>query len=309
MKLRRIVASSIVATLLFTNPSIAATKAIKVLPAKPLFSLTLAGNPGDQISAATATPISLITVGTVDSSTLGGSDGFISATDFTGVRQWDLRLGGATDDIATAVLKDKTGGFWVAGTSAPILPPPSTNVDTLPVINSDSVSVETSVVPNNALTKLNIWKVTTTGQLASTFTFDLPGSAIVRNISADTAGYLISGEILISGKSSNFTISMNSTGVFTGLNTKAKAPAKVLAILTVAAGVNVFKSYLSSTAIKGIPTWKPKSAIPVIIKYTKKGVLLSASYLQGNVLAVLYQSGVGIIAITERSDYGVVILT
>jgi hypothetical protein len=102
---------------------------------------------------------------------------------------------------------------------------------------------------------------------------------------------------------------MNSAGGFSGFNTKAKETAKASATITLAAGVNVFKSYLSSGAIKGIPSWKPKSAIPVIIKYTKKGTLLSASYLPGNVAAVIYQSGVGVIAITERSDYGVVILT
>ena len=80
-------------------------------------------------------------------------------------------------------------------------------------------------------------------------------------------------------------------------------------MLTIPAGANIVKSYLSHSTMKGIPSWKPKSAIPVLIKYTKKGSLVSANYVQGLVMKVIYQSGIGIIAITERSDgYGVIII-
>ena len=310
MKRPKLFVAILLAPLLFTSVAGAATKAIKVLPAKPQFTITLSGNSGDQVFSVLTTPISLVTVGTVDSSTLGGSDGFISATDFAGTKQWELRLGSASDDIASAAIKEKSGSFLVAGTSAPSLLPPTPGVvDTLPVINTDSVSVTPWPAPNNSLSKLSIWRVSATGQIQATFNFDLGGAAIVRDISLDKNGYLITGEILLAKKSSYFSLVMSPTGSFTSFNADAKAPAKVAAITTIPAGLNIVKSYLSSGAIKGIPTWKPKSAIPVIIKYTKKGALVSANYLQGSVLKVLYQSGVGIIAVTERSDgYGVTII-
>ena len=310
MKYPKLSLALIVLPLVIPSSAHAATKAIKVLPAKPLFNIALSGNSGDQVFSVLTTPISLIAVGTFDSSTLGGSDGFISATDFAGVKQWDLRLGGATDDIATAAIKEKSGGFLVAGTCAPaLLPPAGTNVDTVPIQNIDSVSVTPWASPNNSLNKLSIWRVSSTGEIQSTFTFDLPGSGIVREIALDKGGYLITGEIYLANKSSYFSLLMSTSGAFSALDTNVKAPPKAPAITTIPAGLNVVKSYLSSSTIKGIPTWKPKSAIPVIIKYTKKGALVSANYLQGSTMKVIYQSGIGIVAITERSDgYGVTII-
>jgi hypothetical protein len=54
-------------------------------------------------------------VNIVTSPTLGGSDGFISALDKTKKLVWNLRLGSSSDDIATAVTKDREGFFWVVG--------------------------------------------------------------------------------------------------------------------------------------------------------------------------------------------------
>ncbi len=49
---------------------------------------------------------------------LGGSDGFISALDIHGTHLWNLRLGTAGDDVATAGYIDAQGNIWIAGASA-----------------------------------------------------------------------------------------------------------------------------------------------------------------------------------------------
>jgi len=67
------------------------------------------------------------------------------------------------------------------------------------------------------------------------------------------------------------------------------------------AGASTFKSFISSTAIVGIPSWKPKSSIPVVLQYAKVPNLKAAYSLKGTVNYVYYQSGMGLIVISDQS--------
>jgi len=312
--MKKVAVALFLATLAITaNAATAATpvaKAIKVLPVKPFLITTLSGGAGDQIAAFTTTPISIVIVGSVETTTAstgttsGNSDGYIQAIDYLGATQWSLHLGGAGDEIATAIVKDKAGGFVVAGaaSAAPTASAPAP-VDTGVVTNPDGVTLEPISTPKNSLTQLTIWRVSATGQLLSTTAIDAGGVVNPTNLVATATGFTLSGKLYQGGSASQFSTSISSSYQLVPVTskpiTKEVAPA---AITTIKAGTMLYKSYLSHGAIKGIPSWKPKSDIPVVIGYNKLAVLKSANYLQGKVIGLQWQSGKGLLILTERSD-------
>ena len=122
MKFRKTLSTTATLLLIFatvTDSSFAATKTvpkqIKVVAARPNLVTNLSAAAGDQISAILTTSTAVAYVGTMESSTvapytaqqIGGTDGFIAVIDATGAPIWDLRLGTAQDDIATAVARDR----------------------------------------------------------------------------------------------------------------------------------------------------------------------------------------------------------
>ena len=302
------------ATLAVTaNAATAATpvaKAIKVLPVKPFRITTLSGSAGDQIAAFTTTPISIVLAGTVETSsattgaTGGNSDGYVQALDYSGASQWSLHLGGAGDEIATAIVKDKAGGFVVAGaaSAAPTASAPAP-VDTGVVTNPDGVTLEPISTPKNSLTQLTIWRVSAIGQLLSTTAIDAGGVVDPTSLVATATGFTLSGKLYQGASASQFSTSINASYQLAPLAIKSivkdVAPP---AITIIKAGTMLYKSYLSHGVIKGIPSWKPKSDIPVVIGYNKLAVLKSANYLQGKVMGLQWQSGKGLLILTERSD-------
>ena len=294
-----------------------AVKAIKVLPAKPFLTTTLSGAAGDQLVAFVTTPISIVSVGTVESSTAvtgvtsGNSDGFIQSVDYQGAVQWSLHLGGAGDEIATAIVKDKAGGYLVVGaaSAAPLAPKPQVN-DTGVVINPDGVNLEPMTSPLNSLTQLMLWRVSVTGQLVATSSLDAKAVIDPTAILATATGLLVTGGLIAGEGATGFSSSINPVYQFGPLVTTTKLPPKPLASITsIKAGTMIYKSYLSDGPIKGIPTWKPKSEIPVVIGYNKLAAVKSANYLQGKVLGAQWQSGKGLVILTERSDgFGLTII-
>ena len=308
------VALLVLSLALFT-PS--ANAAIKVTPAKaPVTAISPAGS-GDQISDFTVNPSVIAIVGTIESGlanlvttpTLGGSDGFITALDKFKVRLWDLRLGSASDDIARAVTKDRSGYFWIAGsTSKPM--ETSTSVIDSATLNLDSVVVEPVSTPTNSLNRLVIWKVGITGQLAETYYFDVDGVVAPSVINFDGVYLKVTGNITKDLTTQQFSILLDQSGSFSRF-TPGKIPAqKPPAIATIKAGVNNLKSFISKTTIIGIPSWRAKSPTPVIVKYTKAGKALAANSFTGKVRKILWQSGVGAVVLVETNlDNEVHILT
>ncbi len=312
MKFR--VALLVLSLALFT-PS--ANAAIKVTPAKaPVTAISPAGS-GDQISDFTVNPSVIAIVGTIESGlanlvttpTLGGSDGFITALDKSKVRLWDLRLGSASDDIARAVTKDRSGYFWIAGSTSKPMETATSVVDSA-TLNLDSIVVEPVSTPTNSLNRLVIWKVGITGQLAETYYFDVDGVVAPSVINFDGVYLKVTGNITKDLTTQQFSILLDQSGSFSRF-TPGKIPAqKPPAIATIKAGVNNLKSFISKTTIIGIPSWRAKSPTPVIVKYTKAGKALAANSFTGKVKKILWQSGVGAVVLVETNlDNEVHILT
>ncbi len=286
----------------------AANAAIRVTPAKaPITAISPAGS-GDQISDFTVNPTVIAIVGTIESGltnlvtapTLGGSDGFITALDKSKVRLWDLRLGSSSDDIATAITKDKSGYFWIVGATSKPIETTTSIIDTA-TLNLDSVVVDPVTTPINSLNRLVIWKVGVTGQLAETYYFDVDGMVAPSVINFDGTNFKVTGNITKDLVTQQFSISLDQSGSFSELTLGKIAAVKPPAIATIKAGVNNLKSFISKTTIIGIPSWRAKSPTPVIVKYTKAGKVLAANSFTGKVKKVLWQSGIGAVVLVETN--------
>jgi hypothetical protein len=175
----------------------------------------------DQVSDVVLTPVSAILIGTSESpnstwinGNLGGaSDGFIASYSSLGAPLWNLRLGGAENEIATSAAIDADGSIWVLG-AATSLVTPTPKPATGPVLNPDNVVPEPGQVKNSPLNRIKLWQVSNTGRLLNSFEF------ISENIINPRKIIISGGNINIFGNSYNksdvsgFYISANKFGAF-----------------------------------------------------------------------------------------------
>ena len=302
MKFRFVI--SLILLTLFTPQ---ANAAIKVVASKPAIINVSPIGSGDQISDVAVNSAGIAIVGTVENgmtnlistTPLGGSDGFISFIDNLKNRTWDLRLGTPSDDIATAIARDKSGNFWVVGsTSKPQEPLVSPSMDPT-ILNLDNVLVDPITNPSSELLRLVAWKVSASGQLLGTYFYDAAGVIAPTQISVSTLGFKVIGNLLNEGETKQFQIDLDSAGVFTNLAEGKPKVSKAPAIATIKAGTNNLKSFISKTTIIGIPSWRAKKPTPVLVKYTKNGKALAANSFSGKVLKVMWQSGVGAVVLVD----------
>lgn len=287
----------------------AASAAVKVLPSKPAITTVSPVGSGDQISDIALDSNLVAIVGTVESGlvnivtspTLGGSDGFISALDKTKKIVWNLRLGSSSDDIATAVAKDREGFFWVVGaTSKPA--DTATAVINNSAVNLDSITVENPVSPKNTLNRLLLWKIGSNGEISQTYFNDVNGLIAPSAITLSGASLKIVGSFTQEQKTQQFTISTTLAGVFSELKIGKIVTPKPPAIKTIKAGTNKITSFISKTTIIDIPSWRANKPTPVIVKYTSKGKALAANSFPGKVKKVLWQSDIGTAVLVEVSS-------
>ena len=324
MKFRKTLSSTAALLLLATanNSSFAATKAvpkqIKVVAARPNLVTNLSAAAGDQISAILTTSTAVAYVGTMESSTvvpytaqqIGGTDGFIAVIDATGAPIWDLRLGTAQDDIATAVARDRAGNFWVVGVSAKPAAVTQTQTATDPqVINVDGVSVDPVTTPNSNLSQLVVWKVDVSGAIQATYAYDTYGVILPSAISYSGTKFIITGLVGSTISQQGFKVELDSTGHFSKfVSNKVEAPPTNQAV-SIKAGTSTIKYFTSTKTIAGIKSWKPKIPLPVAVRYNRSGVVTSAYSLSGKVLSVTWQAGVGLVALSEiGTSYGISII-
>ena len=287
-----------------------ANAAIKVQASKPAITVISPSGSGDQISDFTVNTTAIAIVGTVESGlanlvttpNLGGSDGFISILDKNKVRIWDLRLGTSSDDIATAIAKDKSGYFWVVGSTSKPVDTVTAMVDST-ALNLDNVLVDPVMIPTNSLTRLVLWKVGISGQLAATYYYDTEGLVLPSTISFDGTNLNIIGNLTSAGTTKQFSIKVDQSGIFSEFAPAKSVTPKATGIETIKAGANNLKSFISKTTIIGIPSWRAKAPTPVIVKYTKAGKALAANSFIGKVRKIVWQSGIGAIVLVEtKSD-------
>lgn len=298
MKLKAVAVFSLL-LITFQNASAAPIpKVIKVVSAKPIATVFLSGAAGDQFFGATTAPGSIVYVGTVESATatpaLGKSDGYVAAISSTGVFQWEVRLGTALDDIATAIVRDKAGNYWVMGASSqPIAPTAIAPVES--TLNPDSATVETTTAPAT-FNRLILWKLSSSGTLLSTFQYDSTQELYPKVLTLGSTSLSITGDL---ADGTSFSMQSNFEGIFTELAPLTIKPAVVPAITVINAGSYTFKSFISKTTIIGIPSWKAKTPTPVVLEYNKAKTLKAAFALKGNVTHRIWQAGTGLVVISD----------
>lgn len=316
MKSLRLISFFTLGTLAFTaSAAAAATSVTKVLPAKPIIVASLSASNEDEISSALTSSTSLIVAGTVAGAlgdwvttpSLGGTDGFIASISYTGVRNWDLRLGGTGDEIATSVLKDSSGNYWVLGSaSKPAIPndsptPTSTPSPVLnPVLNPDGVVVDPVPTSPESFDQLTVWKVSRMGSLLATYTFAAPGVIFPRTLTPKGALFSASGEVVSSGTTKKFTILFDQNGNFSQLILAKLEPPTSTSSISILAGPNHWLLSTSSGPIVGIPGWKPKRALSVAVLYSRAGKILDARYFTITPKISLWQTGIGLVCLGEQ---------
>ena len=175
----------------------------------------------DQISDVVLTPVSAILIGTVESpnstwingNLVGASDGFIASYSSIGAPLWNLRLGGAENEIATSAAIDADGSIWVLG-AATSLVTPTPKPATGPVLNPDNVAPETGQVKNSPLNRIKLWQVSNTGRLLNSFEFISENIINPRKIIISGANLNIFGNSYSKSDVSGFYISANKLGAF-----------------------------------------------------------------------------------------------
>ena len=175
----------------------------------------------DQVSDVVLTPVSAILIGTIESpnstwinGNLGGaSDGFIASYSSLGAPLWNLRLGGAENEIATSAAIDADGSIWVLG-AATSLVTPTPKPATGPVLNPDNVVPEPGQVKNSPLNRIKLWQVSNTGSLLNSFEFVSENIINPRKIIISGANINIFGNSYNKSDVSGFYISANKFGAF-----------------------------------------------------------------------------------------------
>jgi hypothetical protein len=406
--LKKILLISLSITFLVISPANAAT----IAEVKSKIDLAYVGN--EQVSDLLLTSNSISIIGTTEAATSawisgnlnGSSDGFISSFSNTGTPLWSTRLGGTNNEIATAAALDLDGSIWVVGASSLIVSSTPTPAPSK-LLNPDNVVVSPKAPTNSAPTKLNLWQVSSSGQLINSFETQTAGVINPQKILVSANGISVFGDIYEKSTVKGFFTTVSKTGVFTPLlkygvkqtqftdaiaNTdgsfsvvgksadlllKVKALSKGDAITLkisskgalqqvaratlksttrswdsistgllqgglvkysnkteaaitkfsalgkpvwndrylskstalVATGTNSWATFISSGAISGIASWKPKVATAVLLQLGKKGEVITASSFSGMPVAIARNNEIGTVVITDSgTSFGLVLV-
>ena len=286
---------AVLLALLPLAPAQAVTKpSILLTSLAPTVATNFSG--GDEVSQILTSPSAVFLLGTIEttssplvtSTTLGGSDGFITALNFGGGRLWDLRVGSSGDDVATAGCIDSAGNIWIAGSSA----------------------IATTVVGGaTELNRLTIWEVSPTGLLLNTFTKDLAEVDVPTSITLKGANFIIQG---ISNKVGfpTFLASLTPLGKIGVLKPLSGVPATTPQIFTAKSSAYLWQGFVAKRAIKGVKGISLHPRTDLLLKLSLKDKSLKGAYsLTGAAVAMQYQSGLGVVVLSQgASSYFLTIL-
>ncbi|CAB4688543.1 unannotated protein [freshwater metagenome] len=218
MKLKFFAIFSLIFAMSFTiiSPANAAT----MIPIKPVVEIPYTGN--EQVSDLLLTTNSIALIGTTEAATsnpipgnLGGaSDGFISIYAKSGSLLSSTRLGGAANEIATAAALDADGSIWIVGASTVVsgtTPAPTPTK----LLNPDNVPLTPSVPISSALTKLNLWQISSVGQLINSYETQTAAVISPQDLVITKTGLVIFGDIYEGANVRGFYTSFNKTTLFT----------------------------------------------------------------------------------------------
>ena len=266
-----------------------AATAVKMVGLKPSTTIQLSQNLNDQVVALITSSTAITVVGTSD------GVGFISSYDRTATTlSWNVKLG-ALDSVATAVVKDPTGDLWVVGASAvkpDSIPTPSIPAETL---NPSGVVPDTSTALPQ-LKELDIWRVSNKGALLKSYSTTMSDVVYPTSISVKAGKVTVVGSIA-SHALDQFTITMAVDGTF---GTAKISTAKPLTsdVKEIKTTLSIWKSFTTSVAIKGLPSWKPKPNSHVLVRYDVKTKAIMAAYItSGEILDVTWEKSIGIVSL------------
>jgi hypothetical protein len=89
-------------------------------------------------------------------------------------------------------------------------------------------------------------------------------------------------------------MTMDSNGVFS-TPSYLKAPKMADLAQDIKYGKEKLKFLPAAKSLIGIPTWRPKKGMPVLIQYTKLGAKRAVNSFSGTPLFVFYKLGVGVV--------------
>ena len=259
----------------------AAAISLPLVPLSPTLSTNFTG--GDEISQLLISPTNILLFGTIETTTsqlvtstpLGGSDGFISALTPQGGRAWDLRLGTAGDDVATAGCVDTQGNIWVTGAS--------TNP-------ASSLS---------GLTRLTVWEVSSAGALLNTYTKDLPDVDIPTSIAIKGSNFILQGVSARSGFPT-FAVTVSPLGAIGPVKNTTTKPVQSAQNFYIASAAYGWQSFNSTKSVKGVLGLGSPQGINYLLKSSLKDKVLKAAYsVQGTPLSLQYQPSVGVVLLTQ----------
>lgn len=186
---------------------------------KSKVDLAYTGN--EQLSDLLLSKSNILVIGTTEAATstwiagtLGGaSDGFISSFSNAGAPLWSLRLGGTSNEIATSAAVDADGSIWVIGASNLVVnktpnPTPSK------LLNPDNVEISPATPTNTSLTKLNLWQVSSNGQLLNSFETQTVGVVNPQKILVTQTGVSVFGSFYEKSTVKGFFTTISKTGAF-----------------------------------------------------------------------------------------------
>lgn len=218
MKLKFFTIFSLIFAMGFTiiSPANAAT----MIPIKPIVEIPYTGN--EQVSDLLLTTNSIALIGTTEAATsnpipgnLGGaSDGFISIYAKSGSLLSSTRLGGSANEIATAAALDADGSIWIVGASTVVsgtTPAPTPTK----LLNPDNVPLMPSAPISSALTKLNLWQISSVGQLINSYETQTAAVISPQDLVMTKTGLVIFGDIYEGANVRGFYTSFNKTTLFT----------------------------------------------------------------------------------------------
>lgn len=201
---------------------ISPVNAATMVAIKPIIEVTYTGN--EQVSDLLLTTNSIALIGTTEAATsnpipgnLGGSsDGFISIYTKSGALVASTRLGGGANEIATAAALDVDGSIWIVGaaTVSSVTTPVPTPTK---LLNPDNVPLTPSIPISSALTKLNLWQVSSVGQLINSYETQTAGVISPQDLLITNTGLVIVGDIYEGANVRGFFTSFNKTSLFTPL--------------------------------------------------------------------------------------------
>jgi hypothetical protein len=276
---------------------------VKMIGLKPSSMIELSTDPNDQIISVQASASTISVVGTMH------GDGFINGYERTGsLLNWSLKLGGANDDIATASFQDTLGNIWIAGASAVAADPITPKPIPTGVLNPSGVMPDTSTALP-ALRQLDIWKVSPKGILVNNWSTLFKAAIYPSSISVKAGKATVSGSIATQ-PSDHFSISTSVDGTFLPPKYFSQKVEQIPTALQVKTSLSLWKAFTTSTAIKGLSSWKAKANSHVLIRYDLKSKAVLGAYItSGEIQSLGWEKSIGVVAlISYPSGYGIAVV-